>query len=561
MTNGWPWLSGGRFIAGAVAVGLAAWCAAAGVPPAIAPGSLVIATDPAAPPPSVAEQWGLCEVTLPGPAEGNPFVDVELTATFTDGTKTIEVSGFYDGEGIYRVRFMPETVGAWRYLTKSNRPELANKSGAFAVRPASPGNHGPVRVAHTYHFAYADGTPYRPIGTTCYDWIHRPEALQEQTLKTLATSPFNKLRMCLLPQNHAANQPPPAFPFAGTPPHQWDYTRFNPDFFRRLERRIDQLGGLGIECDLILFHPYGRMWGFDRMDAAGDDRYLRYVVARLAAYRNIWWSMANEYDFMRNKTEADWDRMFQVVQRSDPYGHLRSIHNGAVVYNNTHPWVTHASIQSGGAVEEAGRAEIFRSAFRKPVVYDEVKYEGDIASRWGQLSGRELVHRFWSGTVVGTYVGHSECLQNPEKIMWLSQGGTLRGESPARLAFLRRILDESPAEGIDPIDKWQEPAGMGGRPGRYYLLYFGREAPASWPFALYKNGLADGMTFKVEIIDTWEMTITPVEGNFVAKRLDNYHFVDAQQRVVALPGKPGIALRILRVGDTKKDPAFEQPTE
>ncbi len=79
-------------------------------------------------------------------------------------------------------------------------------------------------------------------------------------------------------------------------------TRFNPAFFRHLEKRVGQLRELGIEADLILFHPYDKgHWGFDRMDAAADDRYLRYVVARLAAYRNVWWSLANEYDFMKDE--------------------------------------------------------------------------------------------------------------------------------------------------------------------------------------------------------------------------------------------------------------------
>ena len=67
--------------------------------------------------------------------------------------------------------------------------------------------------------------------------------------------------------------PPTRWPFEGTPPKQWDTTRFNPDFFRHLEQRIAQLRDLGIECDLILFHPYGQDWGFDTMDAASDDRY------------------------------------------------------------------------------------------------------------------------------------------------------------------------------------------------------------------------------------------------------------------------------------------------
>ena len=33
------------------------------------------------------------------------------------------------------------------------------------------------------------------------------------------------------------------------------------------------------------------------------------------------------------------------------------------------------------------------------------------------------------------------------------------------------------------------------------------------------------------------MTITPVEGEFVTKKKDNYHFVDANGRIVALPGR------------------------
>jgi hypothetical protein len=506
------------------------------------------------------EQWGIHEVTLTGPRDGNPFVDVELGAIFSKDQQTIKVGGFYDGDGVYRIRFMPESTGTWSYRTTSNRAELADKSGELKVTPPSPGNRGPVRVAHTYHFSYADGATFRPFGTTCYGWLQRPEQLQEQTLKTLYASPFNKVRMLLMPQNQEPELPAPPSPFEGTPPKEWDFTRYNPDFFQHFEKRIGQLRDLGIECDLILFHPYGRMWGMDDMDDANDDRYLRYVVARLSAYRNVWWSLANEYDFLRWKQTADWDRFLQIVQHSDPYGHLRSIHNGYEIYNATSPWITHASIQCGGAVEDSGRAELLRSAFRKPVVYDEVKYEGNIDKRWGQLDGRELIHRVWSGTVIGTYVGHGEALKDSTG-SWLSKGGTFRGESPARITFLRKILEEAPAGGIDPIDKWQQPAGLGGKPGHYYLLYFGREAPKSWVFELYKSGLREGMQFQAEVIDTWEMTVTAVPGTFVTKRKDAYHFTDQQQRSIDLPGKPGIALRINRIGDTSGDPVIEEPNE
>lgn len=506
----------------------------------------VLALFPSVLPASAVEQWGLFEIALPGPSGGNPFLDVALSATFRHGDRAVEAPGFYDGDGVYRIRFMPETAGEWTYLTRSNRRELDGRTGRFAAAAPSAGNHGPVGVRDTYHFAYADGTPFFELGTTCYSWAHAPDDREEQTLRTLAASPFNKLRMCVLPQDFAFDgQSSPRYPYVGAPPRNWDFTRFNPDFFRHLELRIGQLRDLGIEADLILFHPYEHTWGFNEQDAATDDRYLRYVVARFAAYRNVWWSMANEYDFMRWKRESDWDRMFQVVEHADPCGHLRSIHNGFRIYNDTLPWVTHASIQNGSAVESPGRAILYRDVFRKPVVFDEVNYEGAISQRWGQLTAEDLVLRFWCGTIAGTYVGHSEIFARPGH-SWLADGGELLGKSPPRLAFLRRIVEEAPGGEIEPIDKWED-RRMGGAPGLYYLLYFGRRTPKRWPFDLPREGVKQGDRFAVEVIDTWAMTVAPVPGIFTAARKDAYDFIDAEARSVPLPVKPYLALRIRRV--------------
>ncbi|HVU32582.1 MAG TPA: DUF5060 domain-containing protein [Opitutaceae bacterium] len=513
----------------------------------------------AAPAASV-ERWDVYEVTLHGPSDGNPFVDVRFSATFTNGVKSVDVAGFYDGDGVYKVRFMPDKIGTWRYETHSNRWPLTGKTGSFEVTPAGKGDHGPVRVFNTYHFAYADGTPYIPIGTTIYNWLDTPESVQEETLKTLAASPFNKARMLITqqPVSYKRTFAPPRWPYVGKPPHDWDYTRFNPDFFRHYEMRIKQLRDLGIEADLILFNPYGK-WGFESMDAASDERYVRYVIARFAAYRNVWWSLSNEYDFLRTKTMADWDRIFQIVQQADPYGHLRSIHNGAILYDYSKPWVTHASIQNGSAVENPGRAELYRDVYRKPIVYDEVKYEGKSPYRWGNLTAEEMVQRFWNGTVAGTYVGHGDYFYTDVEDTWTSFGGHLSGHSEPRIAFLKKILETSPAAGIDPIDKWQDPR-VGGQPGEYYLIYFGKETPTTWPFRLYKNGLKDGMRFKVDVLDTWNMTVTPVPGEFVTKKAGSYDYVDTQDRSVTLPGKPWIALRIQRVGEN--DPVkTELPNE
>lgn len=497
--------------------------------------------------PASAEQWGVAEVVLRGPAEGNPFVDVELSMRVSSDDHAFEVLGFYDGEGVYRARFMPDRPGAWIYTTRSNRAELNGRSGRIEVARPSPSNHGPVRVHNTFHFTYADGTRYIPVGTTCYAWTHQTEALERQTLATLKQGPFNKIRMCVFPKYYNYNKNEPLrYPFEGTPPADWDFTRFAPEFFRHLEQRICELRDLGIEADLILFHPYDKgHWGFDRMPADVDDRYVRYIVARLSAYRNVWWSLANEWDFMKQKQVSDWDRLFQVITQADPHGHLRSIHNGTLLYNHTRPWVTHVSIQNGSAVEDYGRAVLYRDVYGKPIVFDEVKYEGDIPERWGNLTAEELVRRFWEGAIAGTYVGHGETYQNPEHILWWSKGGKIHGQSAPRIGFLRKVMEDAPREGLEPIDKWQDQP-IAGKRGEYYLIYLGKNPASKWRVELPRTGMNDPLTLKAELLDAWEMTVTPIEGSFLLQPQDRYTYHAPDRPTIPLPGKPYMAIRLRR---------------
>jgi hypothetical protein len=146
---------------------------------------------------------------------------------------------------------------------------------------------------------------------------------------------------------------------------------------------VGDLQRLGIDADVILFHPYDR-WGFIRMDAETDDRYLRHLVARLSAFRNVWWSMANEWDLARNKTMADWERYFRTVQESDPYDHLRSIRNClTTMYDHSKSWVTHQSIQHS----DLEQVSAWREQHKKPVLVDECSYAGNIP-HWVDLPGK-----------------------------------------------------------------------------------------------------------------------------------------------------------------------------
>ncbi|MDD3321058.1 MAG: DUF5060 domain-containing protein [Paludibacter sp.] len=449
------------------------------------------------------EKWGFFSVELQGPSVGNPFTDVELSAVFKNKSSEVKVTGFYDGNGKYIVRFSPAELGKWTYETKSNATELNGKKGVLKCIKPSKINHGPIQVTDTFYLKYADGMPYFSVGTTCYAWTSQPKELQDQTINTLSTSPFNKIRMCVFPKHYIHNNNEPEnFAFVHKTDSTFDFTTFDPEYWHNFEKRIVELKNLGIQADIILFHPYDK-WGFAEMDSASDDRYIRYAMARLGAYENVWWSVANEFDFMTiphkpnhrgNKKMEDWDRYLSIISKEDPYHRMVGIHNGRIWYDHTKPWVTHASVQSSKM--EDGIA--LRDKYKKPVVFDECRYEGNIESGWGHLTAHEMTQRFWFGAVTGCYVGHGETYKDSiNDILWWSKGGVLHGQSPIRIAFFKKIMEALPFSEMIPaqVDK---NVFVLSKPANVYLVYAVKACPV-------KFTLAGSNDYKVEYIDTWNM--------------------------------------------------------
>lgn len=492
---------------------LSSLAAAAASAPAL--GTAETATKKAGPVP----RWDHVEINLPGPTDRNPFFDVSLAATFRRRDRVIAVDGFYDGGGSYKIRFMPDDQGTWTWTTKSNQPALDGKSGSFECVAPGEGNCGPVSVRDSYHFGYADGTPYVECGTTCYAWAFQAETTQRQTIQTLTTSPFNKIRMCLFPKWYQHNRKePPIYPFPRSGEKN-DFSTFNPAYFQHLDHLILELRGIGVQADLILFHPYDK-WGYQSMPAEVDDRYLRYVIARFSAYRNVWWSLANEYDLLRDKTSQDWDRFARIIQEYDAFDHLRSIHYCFHQYEYWRGWCSHAGVQDS----RLERAASWRTDWNKPVVFDECKYEGNIASRWGNISGDAMTRRFWLAAAQGTYCGHGETYLDPDDILWWSHGGVLHGTSPKKIALLRKLLEESIALGPGPIGFTSisdDPVGARRPNGSVVFYYFDEHQPAEGMFTL-----PEGKTYTAEYVDTVELTRTPLPGAYSGKA------------EVRLPGKP-----------------------
>ena len=315
--------------------------------------------------------------------------------------------------------------------------------------------------------------------------------------------------------------------------NNFDYKRFNVKHFQHVEKCIGQLRDLGIEADLIVMHPYDR-WGFSMMDAECDDLYWKYVIARFSSYRNIWWSLANEYDLMTEKNTADWERYAKIICEKDAYHHLRGIHNCRAFYDHSRPWVTHCSVQRQDIYKTAELVNEIRERYRKPVVLDEIAYEGNIQHGWGNISGQEMTRRFWEAFCRGGYPGHGETYMNKNDILWWSHGGVLYGESPERFKFLRKFMEETPAPGLRPHPKcaWDEVAATlddESKSEEYNIYYYSFMRPS------FREYYFDDVTpYEVEVIDTWNMTVEN-RGVFTGKMK------------IELPGREYMAVRIRKV--------------
>jgi len=488
------------------------------------------------------------------------WVEIDLTATFSNKGEQSTVHGFYAGDGAYKVRFYPKQPGLYTWQTSG----VISASGEVVCEPAGPGQHGIVR-REGLHFRYDDGSKYLPFGTTVYALLHQDCQLIDRTMTTLAAAPFNKVRLCVFPKHYDFNNNEPDFYAFEKTDGQWDVHRPCMPFWDALENRLRQLANLGIEADLILFHPYDR-WGFAQLSQQECHAYLDYLTRRLSAIPNVWWSLANEFDLMTEFAADWWPGFASSIAERDPYGHLLSNHNFFKYWDFANANTSHCCIQ-GNNVEDVDK---FQKQFGKPVIFDECRYEGNLPHSWGNISAFEMVNRFWKVCSAGGFCTHGETYLNPESIIWWARGGRLTGDSPARIGFLKNLLYSLPgplesfkgersfdpesvqamAENLPPemadnhfvkvimsLNK-EELARLAiatktfiGHCGDdVFLHYLERQCASSVTMQLPSD-----KSYRIEVIDVWAMTRTVAKEN-VSGPVE-----------VTLPGREGIAVLATRI--------------
>ena len=158
------------------------------------------------------QRWDFIEIAHEATAEREyPFRFVDFDATFThiDSGHSVNISGYYDGDATWRLRFMPTELGTWRYLTSSNTPGLDGHEGRInCVAPSETYLRGPV-ATDGHHFFHADGTARLLLSTRLSCHLEAPEVWRD-AVKYMQEHHINHLqRARLRPPQPVADRPAP----------------------------------------------------------------------------------------------------------------------------------------------------------------------------------------------------------------------------------------------------------------------------------------------------------------------------------------------------------------
>ncbi len=287
------------------------------------------------------EQYHSHDFIFKASAAGNPF-DVELAGEFTgpDGAH-LSVPGFYDGEGVWKIRFSPTRQGDWSLRTISSLEALNGKaeSSIACVSNRHPNIHGVLKVdaAHPYHFVYEDGTRYFLLGYEA-DWLWAPEMndpeskVMHRLIDQMAARGFNHVLVNVYAHDTSWAPgksceydygPAEMYPWEGTN-QQPDHSRLNPKFFQLYDGMMEALRDKGVVAHIML-KVYNKKVKWPPKWSKDEERYFRYVVARYQAFGNVVWDFSKEsYNEKDNLLQS---RLIDLVRYTDAYRRLTTTHD------------------------------------------------------------------------------------------------------------------------------------------------------------------------------------------------------------------------------------------
>jgi len=266
-------------------VPLACWLCALGLPFAL-PAATQSKKEPVVP------KWGRFEQTFKSSlVYSNALQEANLTVIFTSPLgQTNETAGFWDGDHTWRVRFAPDQPGPWSFRTicsDTSNQGLHHQTGRFLCTAATGTTrfeqHGPIGLARDHrHLEHADGTPFFWLADSAWNGARVSEPKDWETYAlTRAEQKFSVVQWVVAPGEDLKNESA----FTGFP----DRIAINPDFFRRLDAKVEALRTAGLLSAMV---PFSEIKSQREVGLAlPDDQaalIVRYVVARYGAEPVAW---------------------------------------------------------------------------------------------------------------------------------------------------------------------------------------------------------------------------------------------------------------------------------
>ena len=187
-------------------------------------------------------KWRRYSLSIDNPSYmGNPFA-LSFNATFhhpASGT-TIKLPGYYAGEKVWKVGFMPTQLGTWRFETSSPDPDLDKISGSLECVES---NHpGMLKGALDYprKWKFTDGEYVIPIGLLFSVFMEDGDISE---FSKAADFLKNDVKGHLF--NFRLGNPV----FSG----HWRGHRFNLQLWDRLEQRMEVLTERGLGVSIMLY--------------------------------------------------------------------------------------------------------------------------------------------------------------------------------------------------------------------------------------------------------------------------------------------------------------------
>lgn len=414
-----------------------------------------------------------------------PALQPRARFTHNGGAPLVDVDGFFDGltstnRAVFRIRFTPTTnSGLWSYSTTSTDEGLKVTGSLTAVASSAKGflRRDPN---NRRTLVWDNGT--RPFlwGHTYYQIVNqartRNTALWQPSITGSKAYGMNKIRLLVSPwggDRRYTNGTSKAFQANPAPDLTLNRNKLDSEHWRALDEVVAYLSAQDMVADLIIFHdgdlkttPFAgdrpvsnpqECTAISAAQEAQNQRYARYTVARYAAFSNVIWTLANEYQLITGASpgcNAPWTRLGCLIRGNcqsfgapaDPWifsgsaWRALSNHNNINLYqddrakNGSYPcfeffnagWPTHIALQTrrGSPDIEAGvgvtrnlhvnhldRCQGLLSSNRLPVINDEYYYVGEDEN---SASRDRRLHRqaMWAAAASGGY-GSTGSVRNP----------------------------------------------------------------------------------------------------------------------------------------------------